>query len=103
MNLQNMKEIAEMLEKIDEKIDGIGHTCPPLRPLTLLFLYEKESLEGNDVAGLAKASRTMYAGLKGRADYMVKLMSQIIPVLQSRAEEKRYGLTTGQKRVFVKG
>jgi len=70
-----IKEAWEGVPVIDYEIEAIGYTQPPLRPLTLLFGYEKEGLEGRDLISLSEKTCSIYKSLKTHASIMIQILN----------------------------
>ncbi len=94
LNVNKIKEIWKKVESIDSEIELVGYTTPCLRPLTLIFMYAKEALEGSDLRTLSKASCMTYSDLIIRAGNMLQLMIKITHLLEAGSEDKTCELTT---------
>lgn len=73
-----IKEIWEGVPFIDQEIETIGYAHPPLRPLTLLFRYGKEGLEGKDLAILSEETCNLYNDLRTHASMMIQLIEWVM-------------------------
>jgi hypothetical protein len=58
------KEIVEL----DRKIEEIGYENGPLAPMTRMFVFAKENLQGSDPLALASQMERIYGDLGRRAD-----------------------------------
>ncbi|MBI4683428.1 MAG: glycosyltransferase family 9 protein [Nitrospirae bacterium] len=94
LNAKKIKEIWKNVESVDSEIEVVGYTTPCIRPLTLIFMYAKEALEGSDLRTLSKAACMIYSDLKTRSGNMLQLMKQIIHLLEARSEGRTCELTT---------
>ena len=103
MDKRKIKEIWKTVESVDKEIELIGHTHPCFRPLILIFMYAKESLEGNDLITISGASRSVYEDLMNRSRNMLQLMTAAIYMVEGKSEGKCCELTTGQKALSVYG
>jgi hypothetical protein len=54
------------LNELDRKIEGLGFTEPPLGPVTRMFIFAKENLEGSDALSLASQMGRAYGDLARR-------------------------------------
>ncbi len=81
-----IKETWKTVPVIDREIETIGHTYPALKPLTVLFRYGKESLEGKDLASLGAATASLYKDLIFHSSTMMDILKQL-PVLAQQSRE----------------
>jgi ADP-heptose:LPS heptosyltransferase len=88
LDIKKLKGIWNELETIDNEIKLIGHTNPCFRPLTIMYAYAKESLEGNDLRVLAEASGRHYSDLTVRSLNMKFILKKVIGDVDSTAKEK---------------
>ncbi|MEW6602556.1 MAG: glycosyltransferase family 9 protein, partial [Nitrospirota bacterium] len=106
MDIGKIKGIWQELEIVDRRIELIGHTNPCFRPLTLIFMYAKEALEGNDLVKISAASKTIYGDLTDRAVNMHKLMKTALYAAgannrQSAVHEKALPDYGGQRSACI--
>ncbi|OHE56732.1 MAG: hypothetical protein A2Z47_10835 [Thermodesulfovibrio sp. RBG_19FT_COMBO_42_12] len=76
-DIEKIKDIWADVPPIDQDIDKIGFTNIALRPIVIYFKFGKESLEGADVAVLARAACTLYKNLISQTSAMIQLLEQI--------------------------
>jgi ADP-heptose:LPS heptosyltransferase len=93
LDVSKIKEIWGKVEPIEKEIELIGHTNPCFRPLTLLFMYAKEALEGNDLKIISVASQAIYADLMSRSRNLLQLMVAAIRLQESASEGEGRELT----------
>jgi len=93
MNIDNIKDLWSHVGPIESEIDLIGHTHPCFRPLILIYLYEKEALEGHDLRILSEASCTIYADLMTRSKNMLEMMKTIVPMLEDISQGNTIEMT----------
>ena len=94
-DIKKIKDIWKGVEQVDKEIELIGHTNPCFKPLVLIFMYAKETLEGNDLRILSEASRTIYADLVTRSGNMLQLMMTVIDTLEVIPEGRDCELAAG--------
>jgi ADP-heptose:LPS heptosyltransferase len=87
LDIKRLKGIWNEIETIDNKIELIGHTNPCFRPLTIMYGYAKESLEGNNLRVLAETSGSHYNDLTVRSLNMMFLLKRVISDMDSAAKE----------------
>jgi len=93
LDVRKIKEIWGKVGPIEKKIELIGHTNPCFRPLTLLFMYAKEALEGNDLKIISVESRAIYTDLVNRSRNMLQLMMKAVHLQETGLEGKCSELT----------
>jgi ADP-heptose:LPS heptosyltransferase len=74
-SLDRIEHLGRELELLDRALVEHGGTHPDTAVLTQMFKFEKENLEGGDVATLAAATATLYAALAFEADCMTALLA----------------------------
>lgn len=62
---------------IDQEIETIGHTHPPLLPISAFFRYGKEGLEGRDLKIQSEETCILYNELKRHASIMLRILNYI--------------------------
>jgi len=77
-NIEYIKERWEGVPFIDHKIEKIGHTQPPLYPMTLMFKYGKEGLEGENLSVLAEDTCNLYNDLRNHASMMIWFIERLV-------------------------
>jgi ADP-heptose:LPS heptosyltransferase len=55
------------LTELDRTIENIGFRIPPLGPITRMFIFAKENIQGTGVEQLASEMKTVYTDLERRA------------------------------------
>jgi ADP-heptose:LPS heptosyltransferase len=98
LDVRKIKEIWEKVGPVEKGIELIGHANPSFRPLTLLFMYAKEALEGNDLKIISEASRAIYADLMNRSKNMLQLMITAIQLQETGPEGKGRELTYNKQQ-----
>jgi len=78
LNIEKLKAMSVSLESIDSHIQNIGHANPCLRPLTIVFAFSKEALEGDDLLKLTEDTHRIYGDLITRAGCLSTLMKKVI-------------------------
>ncbi len=73
-----IKESWADVPAIDKEIEISGHTHPPLKPLSVLFRYGKEGLEGRDLASMSEETRLLYKDLRNHLSIMIQLIERLI-------------------------
>lgn len=63
----SLGDVNQHLNELDRKIEGLGFTEPPLGPVTRMFIFAKENLEGSDPLALASQMGRAYGDLARRA------------------------------------
>lgn len=61
---------------IEEEIEIIGHTHPALKPLSILFRYEKEALEGTHLTSLSEETSNIYIDLRNHVIIILQLIER---------------------------
>jgi hypothetical protein len=89
-DINKIKELWEKIESHENEIEITGHTHPCFRPLTLLFIYSKEALEGNDLQVLAEKSLDIYEDLLTKSENMQKIIFKIKTFLERNSKNKSY-------------
>lgn len=59
-------QVGDELTELDRAIEQIGYNHAPLGPLTRMFVFAKENLDGSDAVSLASQMRTIYQDLGRR-------------------------------------
>lgn len=72
-NIEHIKELSDAVSIIDQEIEKIGYTHPPLYPMALLFKYGKEGLEGKTLSVLIEETCKLYNDLRNHASTMIQL------------------------------
>jgi ADP-heptose:LPS heptosyltransferase len=67
VDLQRLEAAAQALEEIDYRIFRFGAMYEPATLLVQVFRFEKENIEGDDVAALATATRVLHEQLESNA------------------------------------
>lgn len=93
LDVRKIKDIWGKVGPVEKEIELIGHAHPCFRPLTLIFMYEKEALEGNDLKIISGASRAIYSDLMNRAGNLLRLMMASIRLEESASEGEGRELT----------
>ncbi len=73
-DIQWIKETWADVPSLDREIETIGHTCRPLRPMTVIFRYGKEALEGEGLLEQAEETRRLYHELKAHASMILEIL-----------------------------
>ena len=88
-DILKIKELWKRMEDHENKIEMTGHTHPCFRSLTLIFMYSKEALEGNELKTLAEKSLDIYEDLLTKSENMLAIMIQINSILEKTATGER--------------
>ncbi len=91
-DINKIKELWQKIEPRESEIERIGHTHPCFRPLTLLFTYSKEALEGKDLQVLAEKSLCIYKDLFKKSEIMQEIMFRINIFLKRNAKSERFAV-----------
>ncbi len=91
-DINKIKEIWQKIEPRESEIERIGHTHPCFRPLTLLFTYSKEALEGKDLKVLAEKSLCIYEDLLKKSEIMQEIIFRINIFLKRNAKTERFAV-----------
>src|SRR6185295_15356937 len=83
-NLYGLEEAARTLEERDATLFRFGAMHEPATLLLQMFRFEKENVEGEDLAGLARATRDLHEELAARA----RLLASLLDAPPVRAEER---------------
>lgn len=75
-DIAKIKDIWADVPPIDQEIEIIGFTNIALRPIVIYFKFGRESLEGADVAALARAACTLYKNLVNQTSAMIQIIEQ---------------------------
>lgn len=93
LDIMRIKEIWHKVGPLDKEIELIGHANPFLRPLTLLFNYAREAMEGNDLRTIAVSSGTIYGDLIKSSRNMRQLVKAAIQILETKSDSKYCEMT----------
>lgn len=72
-----IKETWEGVPAMDREIENIGRSCPPLKPLSIIFQYGKEGLEGKDLALLAESTCSLYRELLDHVSMIIQILTRL--------------------------
>ena len=86
INTKILKELSDSLESIDRDIELAGHVSPCFRPLTVVFAFSREALEGDGLSALAENAKKIYEELQFRSSTLIHMIRKIILLLESRSE-----------------
>ncbi len=93
-DINKIKELWQKIEPHENQIEMIGHTHPCFRPLTLIFMYSKEALEGNDLKVLAEKSLEIYEDLLTKSENMQKIIIKINIFLKRITKSESFAMTS---------
>ena len=93
-DINKIKELWQKIEPHESEIEMIGHTHPCFRPLTLLFMYSKEALEGDDLKVLAEKSLEIYEDLLTKSENMQKIIIKINIFLKRITKKESFAMTS---------
>ena len=93
-DINKIKALWKKIESHEREIEMTGHTHPCFRPLTLLFMYSKEALEGNDLQELAEKSLDIYEDLLTKSENMQKIILKITKLLINIAKNESFAMTS---------
>jgi ADP-heptose:LPS heptosyltransferase len=71
-------ELNEALNEIDRKVEELGLTMNILGPLSRMFIFARENLEGADVTLLAQQMKQAYIDLERRGEKLFGYYRQVI-------------------------
>ena len=74
LDLDRLEEAARRLEEVDARLLRFGVIHEPAALLLQVFRFEKEGLEGEDVAALAVATRRLHEDLAAQARLLADLL-----------------------------
>jgi hypothetical protein len=63
-----LAEVNSQISELDRKIEEIGYQEGPLAPMTRMFVFAKENLQGSDPLQLASQMERIYGDLGRRAE-----------------------------------
>ena len=84
LDFEELKALSSRLESVDNEIAMLGHANPCFRPLTVIFAFSREALEGNDLPALAETSGRIHGELLFRCSSLLDLIHRIIPFMESK-------------------
>jgi len=73
-----IKDIWADVPNIERDIEVLGYTHPPLKPLTIIFKYGKEGLEGKGLSAMAEETRNLYGDLRAHTSMIIHLLECLI-------------------------
>lgn len=73
-SVSSLGEVSEMLNVIDAEVENIGYHTGYLGPLSRMYVFAKENIQGSDAELLAKQTLQNYVDLKRRAGRFAELM-----------------------------
>jgi ADP-heptose:LPS heptosyltransferase len=73
-DVEALEAAAQTLEALDTELLRLGAIHEPAALLTQVLRFDKENIVGDDVHGLAVATRALHETLLGRADRLVQLL-----------------------------
>jgi len=88
LDINRLKELSSRLEAVDNDIEKEGHANPCLRPLTVVFAFSREALEGSGLSELAEDSGRIYGELLYRISSLLLLLKKVLTFIQSGADIK---------------
>jgi hypothetical protein len=87
-DIAQLEDVAGRLELTDRRLFQLGQVHEALAILVQTFRFEKESLEGADLAALAAATRGFHEDLAARARCFVALLDPVPRHRELTREEK---------------
>ncbi len=87
-DLARLEEAARRLEAHDDELLQLGVIHDPVALLAQMFRLDKESLEGDDVAALAAATRRLHEDLETQAQLLVELLEPVAGAAEPAAERR---------------
>lgn len=70
---ENLQLVSDEMGRLDKEIEDTGFHNPPLGPVTRMFIFAKENIQGSNALELASQMKEIYGDLKRRlekiADY----------------------------------
>jgi ADP-heptose:LPS heptosyltransferase len=91
-DINKIRELWQKIEPQENEIEMTGHTHPCFRPLTLLFTYSKEALEGKDLQVLAEKSLCIYEDLLRKSEIMLEIIFRINKFLNRTVKSERFAM-----------
>ena len=91
-DIHKIKELWQKIEPMENEIEMTGHTHPCFRPLTLLFMYSKETLEGNDLQVLAEKSLDKYGDLLIKSENMQVIAHKLTEYMSNIMENENVAI-----------
>ncbi len=83
-NVPWIKETWKIVPEIDNEIETIGNTCPALKPLTILFKYGKQSIQGSDLKSIALEGMNLYEDLRQHCILLLDTLTSIMESLENQ-------------------
>ncbi len=77
-NLKRLNELDEEILLLDSEIEKVGFLVPELKPLTDIFKYGKEGLEGCDILSLARGTCALYGDLRTQGAILLDLLERAV-------------------------
>jgi ADP-heptose:LPS heptosyltransferase len=69
-----IKKMWEIVRPIEDEISAAGYIYPQISPLTTMFVRERTTLEGEDIAVLSRNACTMYNNLKKHVSALINII-----------------------------
>jgi ADP-heptose:LPS heptosyltransferase len=84
LNFEELKTLSSRLESVDNEIAMLGHANPCFRPLTVIFAFSREALEGNDLIALSESSGRIHGELLSRGSSLLDMIDNIVLFMESK-------------------
>ena len=81
-DLDRLEAAARRLEARDDELLRLGAIHDPVALLAQMFRFDKESIEGDDVAALAAATRRLHEDLETQAQLLSELLEPAAPTAE---------------------
>ena len=91
-DIYKIKELWQKIEPMENEIEMTGHTHPCFRPLTLLFMYSKETLEGNDLQVLSEKSLDKYGDLLIKFENMQLIVLRLTEYMNNIVKDENIAI-----------
>ena len=65
---EDLQSVSEEMVRLDKEIEDTGFHNPPLGPVTRMFIFAKENIQGSNALELASQMKGIYGDLKRRLE-----------------------------------
>lgn len=90
-----IKDTWKIVPDLDREIETAGSTCSPLKPLTSLFKYGRESLPENDLKSMASSAMVLYEDLIKHASVISEIL-KALPKLSGDSQTQSAATSAGK-------
>ncbi len=76
-NIELIKTLWKSVPPIDEELEKLGCLYPSIKPIIILYKYEKESLEGSSEVEILTDAKRMYRNIKEHAAVLRQILLKL--------------------------